>query len=124
MFLCLSTLFACSSLFTWTSYYTINNSVNPVKEKEEVVESLKPRLSQKEKKEKNVEESPKSKAVKYVLLIENNIVMVYDGERKKLFEDTGIDAEQLPVYERERLARGVEVENAESLYEILENYSS
>ena len=61
---------------------------------------------------------------KYYIVVEDNVVVVYYCDKKTVYEYTGINASDLDMEERIRLSKGIEVENEEELYSILENYSS
>ena len=51
-------------------------------------------------------------------------IVVYYNDKETIFDKTGIDTSFLGESERERLKEGYFVENEESLYALLESYSS
>ena len=60
----------------------------------------------------------------FLLVVEDNEVIVYDGEWKNIYEKTGIDASMLDEEARKGLSKGIYVKDQEELYSILEDYSS
>lgn len=63
-------------------------------------------------------------AYKYYLIAVEGEVVVYYGDRKNVYEYTGIETEKLSKEEQQRLKNGIEVKDEKELYNILENYSS
>lgn len=61
---------------------------------------------------------------KYYLIAIDGEVVVYYGDKKTIFDYTGIKTSKLNEKERNALKKGVEVKNEDELYGILENYSS
>lgn len=61
---------------------------------------------------------------KYRLVVEDNEIVVYDEEWENMVEKTGIDVRNLSQEEQEKLVNGMLVEDEETLYGILEDYSS
>ena len=61
---------------------------------------------------------------KYRLVVEDNEIVVYDEEWENMVEKTGIDVRNLSQEEQEKLVKGMLVEDEETLYGILEDYSS
>ncbi len=61
---------------------------------------------------------------KYYLIADEGEVVVYYGDKKTVYERTGISYDSLPKAERNRLKQGVRVKNDKELFSILENYSS
>jgi hypothetical protein len=51
-------------------------------------------------------------------------VVVYYGDKKTVYEYTGIETKNLSREEKTMLKKGIEVKDEEELYQILENYSS
>ena len=73
--------------------------------------------------EKKIYDSSKI-AYKYYLIAVEGEVVVYYGDRKNVYEYTGIETEKLTKEEQQRLKNGIEVKDEKELYNILENYSS
>lgn len=61
---------------------------------------------------------------KYYLIAIDGEVVVYYGDKKTIFDYTGIKTSKLNKKERNALKKGVEVKDEDELYGILENYSS
>lgn len=61
---------------------------------------------------------------KYYLIAIDGEVVVYYGDKKTIFDYTGIKTSKLSKKERNALKKGVEVKDEDELYGILENYSS
>ena len=61
---------------------------------------------------------------KYYLIAVDGEVVVYYGDKKNVYEYTGIETENLHAKERRALKNGIEVQDEDELYSILENYSS
>lgn len=61
---------------------------------------------------------------KYYLIAVDGEVVAYYGDKKTVYEYTGIETRSLPAKERRALKKGIEVSDEEELYSILENYSS
>ncbi len=61
---------------------------------------------------------------KYYLIAIDGEVVVYYGDKKTIFDYTGIKTSKLDKKERNALKKGVEVKDEDELYGILENYSS
>lgn len=61
---------------------------------------------------------------KYYLIAIDGEVVVYYGDKKTIFDYTGIKTSKLSKKEQNALKKGVEVKNEDELYGILENYSS
>lgn len=61
---------------------------------------------------------------RYYLITDDSEVVVYYGDMKTVYERTGISVDKLSKAERQALKKGIEVEDEEELYAILENYSS
>ncbi len=59
----------------------------------------------------------------YLTAVEGEVV-IYDGDKTKLLERTGILTANLPVEEIQKLEQGYRVESEKDLYSILENFSS
>ena len=53
-----------------------------------------------------------------------SVFSIYYGDKKTIFDYTGIKASRLDKKERNALKKGVEVKDEDELYGILENYSS
>lgn len=60
----------------------------------------------------------------YYLMALDGEVVIYDGDRVKLLEKTGIQTLHLPTEEIQKLEQGYRVESEKDLYSILENLSS
>ena len=67
--------------------------------------------------------APKQK-YKYLLVVENNEVVIYDEKWEKRYEQTGIFIEDLGEEEKNKLMEGIYVKDEAELYSILEDYSS
>lgn len=63
-------------------------------------------------------------AFRYYLIVVDGEVVVYYGDKKTVYEYTGIEAKNLSKEDRKMLKQGMEVRDDEELYSILENYSS
>lgn len=63
-------------------------------------------------------------AYKYYLIAVEGEVVVYYGDRKNVYEYTGIETEKLSKEEQKKLKNGIEVKDEKELFNILENYSS
>ena len=61
---------------------------------------------------------------RYFMILEQGCLIVYYSDKKTVFEDPEIFEEDLPAEEAEKLKKGVYVENEESLYSMLESYTS
>ena len=61
---------------------------------------------------------------KYFMILENNFVTIYYSDRKTVFENTGIDANFLPIEEKKELLNGIEIKDEHELFSILESYTS
>lgn len=61
---------------------------------------------------------------KYYMILEQGCITVYYSDKKTVYEHTDILQEDLPEEEIEKLKHGVYVEDEESLYSILESYTS
>lgn len=61
---------------------------------------------------------------KYYMILENNFVTIYYSDRKTVFENTGIDAEFLPLEEKQELIKGIEIKDEHELFSVLESYTS
>ena len=59
----------------------------------------------------------------YLIAVDGEVV-VYYGDKKTVYEYTGIETKNLSKEERTMLKKGLEVKDEEELYGILENYSS
>ena len=59
----------------------------------------------------------------YLIAVDGEVV-VYYGDKKTVYEYTGIETKNLSREERTMLKKGIEVKDEEELYGILENYSS
>lgn len=63
-------------------------------------------------------------SVKYYILDRDGYIKVYYGDKKTLYENTGIKTDSLPDTEKKNLEAGICVDNKEELLSILEGYSS
>lgn len=63
-------------------------------------------------------------AFRYYLIAIDGEVVVYYGDKKTVYEYTGIETKKLAAQERKALKKGIEVKDEQELYGILENYSS
>lgn len=61
---------------------------------------------------------------RYYLIAVDGEVVVYYGDKKTVYEYTGIETKNLSKEEKTMLKKGLEVKDEEELYGILENYSS
>ncbi len=59
----------------------------------------------------------------YLIAVEGEVV-VYYGDKKTVYEYTGIETKKLSKEERQALKNGIEIKDEEELYGVLENYSS
>ena len=65
-----------------------------------------------------------SSEYKYRMVVEDNEIVVYDEKWENLVEKTGIDVRNLSQEEQEKLVQGMLIKDEETLYGILEDYSS
>lgn len=72
---------------------------------------------------KKIYDSSKVKFKYYLIAVDGEVVAYY-GDKKTVYEYTGIETMSLPAKERQALKKGIEVSDEEELYSILENYSS
>lgn len=61
---------------------------------------------------------------KYYLIAIDGEVIVYYGDKKTVYEYTGIETSNLHEKEKRALKKGIEVKDEDELFSILENYSS
>ena len=71
---------------------------------------------------RKIYEEPEESAY-YLMALEGEVV-IYDGDKTKLLEKTGILTANLPAEEIQKLEQGYRVESEKDLYSILENFSS
>ena len=72
---------------------------------------------------RKIYDSSKVKFRYYMIAVDGEVV-VYYGDKKTVYEYTGIETDGLSKEEKTMLKKGVEVKDEEELYSILENYSS
>lgn len=60
----------------------------------------------------------------FLLVVENNEVVIYDEKWENQYEKTGISTERLSEKEKNKLMKGIYVKDEKELYSILEDYSS
>lgn len=72
---------------------------------------------------KKVYDGSKVKYKYYLISVEGEVVIYY-GDRKTVYEYTGIETERLAKEEQNKLKRGMEIRDDNELYSVLENYSS
>lgn len=63
-------------------------------------------------------------SVKYYILDRDGYIKVYYGDKKTLYENTGIKTDSLPDTEKKNLEAGICVDDKDELLSILEGYSS
>lgn len=63
-------------------------------------------------------------SVKYYIMDRDGYIKVYYGDKKTLYENTGIKTDTLPDTEKKNLEAGICVDDKEELLSILEGYSS
>ena len=61
---------------------------------------------------------------RYYIISDGEEVVVYYGDMRTVYERTGISVNKLSKAEKKELKKGIEVQDEEELYGILENYSS
>lgn len=61
---------------------------------------------------------------RFYLIASQGEVVVYYGDMKTVYEETGISVDSLSKADRRELKNGIEVKDEEELFGILENYSS
>ena len=61
---------------------------------------------------------------KYFVVVSNGEVVVYYGDRQRVYEYTGIQAETLKESDRLLLVSGIGVNSTEELFDLLESFSS
>lgn len=72
---------------------------------------------------KKIYDSSKVEFRYYLIAIDGEVV-VYYGDKKTVYEYTGIETKRLSAEDRKALKKGIEVKDEQELYGILENYSS
>ena len=72
---------------------------------------------------KKIYDSSKIKYKYYLIAIDGEVV-VYYGDKKTVYEYTGIETDKLSKREVNKLKKGIEVKDENELFSILENYSS
>lgn len=72
---------------------------------------------------KKVYETDKSEYA-FLLVVEDNEIVVYDAKWENVYERTGIQIQGLMQEEQEKLIQGMYVKDEKELYSILEDYSS
>lgn len=72
---------------------------------------------------KKIYETDKSEYA-FLLVVEDNEIVVYDAKWENLYERTGIQIQGLLQEEQEKLVNGMYVKDKKELYSILEDYSS
>lgn len=72
---------------------------------------------------KKIYDSSKVKFRYYLIAVDGEVV-VYYGDKKTVYEYTGIETKRLSDEEKKMLKKGLEVKDEQELYSILENYSS
>ena len=72
---------------------------------------------------KKIYDSSKIKYKYYLIAIDGEVV-VYYGDKKTVYEYTGIETDKLSKRELNKLKKGIEVKDENELFSILENYSS
>ncbi len=72
---------------------------------------------------RKVYDSSKIKYRYYIIAVEGEVV-VYYGDKKTVYEYTGIRTSSLNSSEKRKLKKGIEVKDEDELFGILENYSS
>ncbi|HCL03704.1 MAG TPA: hypothetical protein DHW61_15085 [Lachnoclostridium phytofermentans] len=60
----------------------------------------------------------------YYIAVRDGKVIVYYSDRKTVYEQTEIDAVNLPEKDRNELMKGIDVRTRDELYSLLESYSS
>lgn len=63
-------------------------------------------------------------SVRYYILDKDGYIKVYYGDKKTLYENTGIETKNLPDSEKKNLEAGICVDDKDELLSILESYSS
>lgn len=61
---------------------------------------------------------------KYYITAQNGSIVVYYGDKKTVFDYTGISVDDLSQYEIDKLEAGILIKDLDELYAVLENYSS
>lgn len=72
---------------------------------------------------RKIYDSSKVKYRYYLIAVDGEVVAYY-GDKKTVYEYTGIETSGLHAKERRALKKGIEVQDENELYNILENYSS
>ncbi|MBR1740270.1 MAG: BofC C-terminal domain-containing protein [Lachnospiraceae bacterium] len=72
---------------------------------------------------KKIYDGSKVKYRYYLIAVEGEVVIYY-GDKKTVYEYTGIETERLSKEEQNKLKRGIEIRDENELYSVLENYSS
>ncbi len=72
---------------------------------------------------KKVYDSSKVKYKYYLIAVEGEVVIYY-GDKKTIYEYTGIETKKLSKEERNKLKHGIEIKDDKELYSVLETYSS
>lgn len=72
---------------------------------------------------KKIYDSSKVEYRYYLIAVEGEVV-VYYGDKKTVYEYTGIETKNLSDDEKKELKKGIEVKDEDELFSILENYTS
>lgn len=72
---------------------------------------------------KKIYDSSKVKYRYYLIAVEGEVVAYY-GDKKTIYEYTGIETKNLSKEEKQALKKGIEVKDEDELFSILENYTS
>ncbi|MCR5609870.1 MAG: hypothetical protein K6G26_12485 [Lachnospiraceae bacterium] len=95
----------------------INNDIELLKNSKMEVEAKKGALSF------DTEEESNNDYEFYITALDNHVVVFYN-DCKTIYEDTLIDLNSIPVWERENVINGIWVQDKDELAGILEGYSS
>ncbi|MGN6710915.1 BofC C-terminal domain-containing protein [Anaerocolumna jejuensis] len=68
--------------------------------------------------------NPDSVEYKYFLKAVDGYIVAYYGDKKTVYNYTGVSVEDIPLEERLRLEDGILIKDLDELYAVLENYSS
>lgn len=72
---------------------------------------------------KKIYDGSKVKYKYYLITVEGEVVIYY-GDKKTVYEYTGIETDKLTEEEQNKLRHGIEIRDDNELYSVLENYSS
>ena len=94
----------------------------PVEEVEKGIQTV--NIIKFSKDEIEIEKIYDESSVRYYILDREGYIKVYYGDKKTIYENTGIETKNLPDVEKKNLEAGICVDDKDELLSILEGYSS